>query len=197
MPCFHRLAGALLALAPLAPAHADLLAFDFRNDTSWGRILFNSGVADTDPDPRKGRYMNSVVGYSLHITGVRHGDAPAETFFEGTTGSLLLGFQADGVGACGYVVDCVGFNFDTPNFPPHGGDAYRSLSFDYAKGTLTSDAIPVGLSAAGLSIFLTPEWQSYLGRDVQTTIAAVPEPQTWVMLLLGAGLVVLSRQRTF
>ena len=56
---FQTLAGTLLlSLAPLASAHAELLAFDFRTDTSWGRILFDSGVADTDPHPHKGRYMN-------------------------------------------------------------------------------------------------------------------------------------------
>jgi len=193
---FQTLAGTLLlALAPLASAHAELLAFDFRTDTSWGRILFDSGVADTDPHPHKGRYMNSVVGYSLHITGIRNGDAPAETFFEGSTGSFVLGFQADGLGACGFTADCVAFTLDTPNFPPQGGDAYRILSFDYAVGTFRSDAIPVGLSAAGSSIFLTPAWQSYLGPEVRTTIAPVPEPETWAMLLLGAGLVGLWRRR--
>jgi len=185
----------LLSVFTLAPARAELLAFDFRNDTSWGRILFDSGVADTDPHPHKGRYMNSVVGYSLHITGSRISDAPTDTFFEGTSGSFVLGFQADGLGACGYTGDCAAFLLDTPNFPPQAGDAYRILEFDYAVGTFTNDAIPVGLSAVGSSIFLTQDWQTYLGADVLTTISPVPEPATWAMLLLGAGLVGLSRGR--
>ena len=130
---------------------------------------------------------------------LRPGNSPALVTVEGdmslgllslTTmelGGLLRGaeydaFDVGGTLSLGGTLDVVLFDLGGGLFAPHAGDTFDILTATKISGTFASTAFPTLGSGLAFSI-------SYLPDDVRLTVQAVPEPETWAMLLAGLGVV--------
>jgi hypothetical protein len=168
-----------------------LYEFTFDGPDSSGRVVY-SVVPDRDPDGHKGRYIGAVQSYTIQLNGTVQSETglPVTETFQGSVGSLILGFQADGIGACGFASDCLSFVFDTLHFPAWPNDPFVNIQFDYPVGTFTDDGLPTSLApVAGQSIFMSGNRQWFLDHPL-TQIAAVPDAPSLALLL--AGLAVLG-----
>lgn len=198
LPWFMAAAFAASGAAGASAAGAPpLYAFSFDGPDSSGRIVY-SVVPDRDRDDHKGRYIGAVHSYSIQLDGTVQSETglPVTETFQGSVGSLILGFQADGIGACGFASDCLSFVFETLHFPAWPTDRFVNIQFDYPVGTFTNDSLPTSLGPlAGQSIFMSDNRQWYLDHPL-TQIAAVPDAPAWALLMTGlAVLGIAARQR--
>jgi hypothetical protein len=144
-------AGALAATEPL-------YEFSFNGPDSSGRIVY-SVVPDRDRDDHKGRYIGAVQSYVLNLNGTIQSETglPVTETFRGNVGSLIVGFQADGVGACGFASDCLAFVFDTLHFPAcqsifSSGNRQWYLDHPLTQIAAVPDAPSQALLLAGLGV---------------------------------------------
>jgi hypothetical protein len=122
----------------------------------------------------------------------------------GPLGDGAFGYVANGFGSAGSFDDVINFSLTNRSslsglFAVFGLDA--SYALDFGASTLASGAFTTGEYSFAdlapgnyrLSIFGTNStFGSYVGTY---SVAAVPEAETWLMILIGMGLVAFQLQR--
>jgi len=177
-------------------AEATQLNFSFSGRGTTGNILFDDSILDTNPDPLKGQYLGAIVRFNININGTPQTETGIPTFeiIQGSSGSVIVGLAANGIGACGLTVNCLAFLLDSNIFPPTDPLNF-DLSFYYPAGSLSSDSLPVAVPTTGEAILRNDLRQFFLGLDAFASIApvSVPEPGTLSLLGIGAGLLALLK----
>jgi hypothetical protein len=176
--------------------------------TPWVfEIIYNTAAPDRDfvltgaPDPTFGRFTNEDAIPALTFFHYKAGnyevtlDDPSDF---GPFSAILLTFG--GVDAIDINVNAAGI------FPPLGGKAvsFHADFNDFSGTILTSDALPTNTSL-GLQSFdestvsLLPAGGGAVSGSTSGmtsfTIAVVPEPSSWVMAVVGLGVVAAGRRR--
>jgi hypothetical protein len=177
-------------------AEAALFSFDFDGRGTTGHILFDDSIIDTNPDPLKGQYLVVIVRSDININGTPQTETGIPTFeiIQGSSGSVIVGLAADGIGACGLTVNCLAFLLGSTVFPPTDPSNF-DLTFDYPAGSLLSDALPAAVPVTGEAILRSDLRQFFLGLDASASIlpVSVPEPATFLLFAVGAGLTVFCK----
>jgi hypothetical protein len=183
-------------VASTSLAEAALFHFDFNGRGTTGHILFDNSILDTNPDPLKGQYLGAIVTFDININGTPQTETGIPTFeiIQGSSGSVIVGLAADGIGACGLTVNCLAFLLGSNVFPPTDPSNF-DLTFDYPAGSLLSDALPATVPVTGEAILRNDLQQFFLGLDASASIVpvSVPEPATFWVFAVGAGLTVLRK----
>jgi hypothetical protein len=170
-----------------------ILNFQFSGNQTSGSIVFNDGVADSNPDPKSGLYHNAIVNYVINIDGTPStggGTAVFETL-HGASGDIVVGVESGIVGGCGFSTDCIAFILGAP-FLGQGPTDF-DLTFDYPAGSFLSDALPVAVPPTGQGILRSDVEQFFLGVNASTRVTPVPEPSPLVQLLFGLAVITLLR----
>ncbi len=175
----------------MGSAEATVFNFSFSGRGTAGNILFDDSILDTNPDPLKGQYLGAIVRFNININGTPQTETGIPTFeiIEGSSGSVIVGLAADGIGACGLTVNCLAFFLGSNIFPPTDPSNF-DLTFTYPAGSLSSDTLPVAVPAIGEAILRSDLRQFFLGLDAFASVApvSVPEPGPWSLFGIGAGL---------
>ncbi len=182
------------------PAQAALFSFNFSGRGTTGSIIFDDSISDTNPDPLKGQYLGAIVEYTVNINGTHQTETNTPTYevLQGSSGSVIVGLEADGIGACGLTVNCVAFLLGSNVFPASNPSNF-DLSFYYPAGSLLSDTLPVVVPATGGAILRSDERQFFLGSDASATVVPVtstPVPESSTiggLFFLGLGFLFRKR----
>lgn len=172
--------------------------------TPWVfEIIYDAASPDRDfvlsgtADPTFGRFTNEDSIPALHFFHYKAGDYEVTLDSPGDFGpfsGIIITFAR---------VQAIDINLNSPGlFPPLGGGlvSFHADFNDFSNSILTSDALPTNTavdvnSFQEGSVTLLPQTGGVvLGstRDMTSlTIAAVPEPSTWTLAMIGLG--VLSR----
>ncbi len=165
---------AALALCAAAPASAAVYMFDFSGTGFFGGTLNGSGTLTTNDIS----FVNPVNGYTAQtITGI------TGTF----NGSQITGLAPGTFGANNF------FYLTGPFFVDGSGLGFRTASGVSGNLFVTNDtSYRVNTMGAGLLTGLVT------ARVTPVVAAAVPEPTTWAMMLLGFGAIgfAMRRRRT-
>lgn len=177
-------------------AKATVFNFSFSGRGTTGNILFDDSILDTNPDPLKGQYLGAIMRFNVNINGTPQTETGIPTFeiIEGSSGSVIVGLAANGIGACGLTVNCLAFLLGSNIFPPTDPSNF-DLTFTYPAGSLSSDILPVPVPGIGEAILRSDVRQFFLGSDAVASIApvSVPEPGTWSLFGIGAWLMALLK----
>ena len=165
-----------------------LFNFEFSGNQTFGNIVFDQSVPDANPDPQKGLYPDAIVSYVIHVNGTRATETYVPTYLtlQGTFGDVVVGINAEGIGACG-PEDCFSFDLNA-HFLKLGPEDF-DLTFYYPINSLPSDGLPTAVPATGPGI-LRGEVQFFLGLAASTKVSPVPEALP--LLQLGLGLAIFA-----
>jgi hypothetical protein len=171
---------------------ASILTFQFSGNSIFGTILIDNSAPDSNPDPQKGLYHNAIVGYATTIDGAQNNfGQQVFTMLQGSSGDVVIGLEADGVGACGLSVDCLAFILGRTFLQE--GPADYDLTFYYPPHSFLSDAIPGTVPSSGAGILRSDIQQFFLGSTASTSIVIIPEPKSIIQLVLGLAVASISR----
>jgi hypothetical protein len=174
---------------------SSILDFQFSGNSVSGSVLIDDSVADSNSDPQKGLYHNAIAGYFIAVNGARNEfGQQVFTTLQGSSGDVVVGLEADGIGACGLTVDCLGFVLGA-KFLEEGPTDY-GLGFDYPAHSFPSDAIPNDVPSSGEGILGSVVQQFFLGSAASTSVSAIPEPPGVVQMALGFLVVFIRRLAT-
>lgn len=176
MPIIRMLAIAMIALVPLDAAYAATMPISI------------TGTFDGTLDGR------SFSASSLTFTGVSEEDAPEEVFDEYQYRLASLSVTVDGTE---HRVTEAAMFFFAPLSRLAGivdPDATKGLvRFDYGAGNrFHTDAQTQPFTTSGGSLLLSAGTNIALNGQ---TVAAVPEPESWALMMLGFGAVGLAQRR--
>jgi hypothetical protein len=201
------LAGCLVATV-CTPAAADPVTYQYSGEVDsddaargWvsfsGLFTFESLALDGIADPTTGAYASAGAPYGMSVM-----------FNDGTVDSLASSFDV-------LISNNLG-GWDWFGVLAQNGNASRSLGLtliDYTAGLFASDGLPLpagGLTLAnfGSTIFTYESGGGLLqghldafscssGCNIGTVVPAVPEPETWLLMLAGllGATVQLQRRR--
>jgi hypothetical protein len=178
------------------PAEANPITFSFNGGGTSGNVVFDDSVFDSNPHPLKGLYLGAIQSFVVNINGTHQTetDVPVFETIQGSSGSVAVGLADNGIGSCGPTVDCLAFFLGSVALPPADPSKF-DLTFYYAAGSLSSDALPVAIPATGEAILRSDARQFFLGRDASGVISPsqVPEPATWSLLGIGTAILAFFR----
>jgi hypothetical protein len=167
-------------------AEATVFNFSFSGNGTSGNVLFDDTVLDSNPSPVNGEYLGAIVSFTININGTPQTETGIPTFeiIEGSSGSVIVGRTQ-----CGSPVNCLAFLLDSNVFPPTDPSNF-DLTFDYPRGSLSSDSLPVDVPATGPATLRSDLRQFSLGSEALSSIepVSVPEPGIWSLFGIGAGL---------
>lgn len=210
-----------LAALVAAPAHADTVSYRFGG--TFDSVLQPIDGWQTVPSAsshgfvfQPGQTFTGILSYSTDLSKVHHGDIPGYQAYTGkisisvavpSTGFALQARSSGSGGGAGVadnhptLGDAVGFASDV-NF--HNDDHYLRVEFFDTSNSVFNDlAFPTRLSLADfdsatfqLELPYTTQAIRVLGSVTSLEqISAVPEPDTWLMLAAGLGLLGWTRYR--
>lgn len=170
-----------LGIVNAPSAKAAIFSFNFSGRGTTGNILFDDSIPDSNPDPLKGLYQDAIIEYNIKIDGTPQTETAIPTFevLQGSSGDVVVGLEANGIGACGTTINCVAFILSSRFLEQSPSDF--DLSFYYPAGSLSSDAPPIVVPAAGQGILRSDLRQFFLGASASTSVVPVtpvPEPLT-------------------
>jgi hypothetical protein len=182
----------LLCAVPITAAlNASILNFQFNGNSITGSILVDNSISDSNSDPQKGLYHEAIVSYQIEINGAHNNlDQPVFTTLQGSSGDVVIGIEADGVGACSLSTDCLAFILGQ-TFLDEGPIDY-DLTFYYPAGSLSSDALPGAVPSSGPGILRSDVQQFFLGFACSASIAPIPEPTSIQQVVLGLAVVFIG-----
>lgn len=172
MARFGLVGAAALALCAAAPASAAQYLFEFSGTGFFGGTLNGSGTLTTDDT----NFVSALNGYTFqNITGI------TGTF----NGSTITGLSPGTFGANNL------FYLTGPFFVDGSGLGFRTASGVTGNLFVTNDtSYRVNTMGAGLLTGLVT------ARVTPVAVAAaVPEPTTWAMMLIGFGAIGVAMRR--
>ncbi len=154
----------IAGILTIGAVEATQFNFSFSGNGTTGNIVFDDSIVDTNSDPLKGQYLGAIVQFNININGTPQTETGIPTFesLQGSSGSVIVGLAADGIGACGLTVNCLAFLLGS-----------NTLSFYYPAGSLSSDALPITVPATGEAILGNDLRQFFLGSDAFASITSI------------------------
>lgn len=204
----HMIAAALSVLA-IGSAHAATSWIDWQNTTTGTLQLGTTSVGVHLSGPawdlvNGDTYFNNTATGGTSATGTYAGLAPSDLIRVYNTGTFTLTFDTPvldpvlalvSVGQPGYGVN---YSFDHAfSVVSHGSNYWGYTGYSTSGTTFTGLEFNGVLQFSGQvsSLTFTVQNPEYWHGFNAGAVAAVPEPETWGMLLAGAGAVALVRRR--
>lgn len=190
---------AIIAVASVTSAQADTLteSFDDPNFGDWKTRWFGQYTNAALESSYNPHYRgNNVTGLSV-FDGNRDDGRSVNIFFDAAFGATITNFSFDILNyATGMEQTLTVFDIDgnalfssVLDVAPIGIDNGSNNGYDFAQENYVRYSVNTSNGIGGFRILPFGSEGNVSIDNLSVTIAAVPEPSSWAMLLLGAGVI--------